>query len=129
MKDQVAIFSKQIVKQESRLAAANATIERLKLEAQGWAMEARAQKATVHACYEIVTGKTGEPGDWNGADPLRKYVAGLQDTIERLSAPVSDEELEPLHEKYGYFQFHDAQGAVSLKFANALIAARAQGPK
>ena len=49
--------------------------EALKLQAQVWALEARAQKATVHACYEAITGKTGEPGDWNGAEPIRRYVA------------------------------------------------------
>ena len=50
-------------------------VEALKLQAQVWASEARAQKATVHACYEAITGKTGEPGDWNGAEPIRRYVA------------------------------------------------------
>ena len=56
-------------------------VEAMKLQAQVWASEARAQKATVHACYEAITGKTGEPGDWNGAEPIRRYVAEERDAL------------------------------------------------
>jgi hypothetical protein len=57
-------------------------------------------------------------------------VAHTEDvlTIERLKAPVSDEELQPLHDKYGYFKYGDAQGDVSRKFVNDLLSARAAAP-
>jgi len=50
--------------------------------------------------------------------------AALKAQIARLSAPVTFAELLPLNEKYGWFQYGDAQGDKSLAFANSLIAAR-----
>lgn len=74
-----------LVQESVRLAEQLATAERerdaLKLEARIQAQEAHSQKATVHACYEIVTGKTGEPGDWNGAEPVRAYVSALRNEL------------------------------------------------
>jgi hypothetical protein len=52
----------------------------LKQQAKQWAMEAKAQKTTVHECYRAVTGGTGEPGDWHGAQPV----------IDALTAPAPD---------------------------------------
>jgi hypothetical protein len=52
----------------------------------------------------------------------------LKAQVERLKAPVSDEELQPLHDKYGYFKYGDAQGDVSRKFVNDLLSARAAAP-
>lgn len=53
--------------------------ERLKLEAQIHAQEARTQASIVKECYRAVTDGKGEPGDWNGARPVI-------DEIERLQA-------------------------------------------
>jgi hypothetical protein len=44
-------------------------------EARIWKQEALAQRSTVYAVYEICTEKTGEPGDWNGAEPVRALKA------------------------------------------------------
>ncbi|TFH84949.1 hypothetical protein EQG41_19705 [Billgrantia azerbaijanica] len=49
--------------------------ERLEQEARIHAQEARTQRATVQAIYQLVTGATGEPGDWHGAEPVRELVA------------------------------------------------------
>ena len=46
-------------------------------QAQIWKLEAASQKATVAECYQICTGATGEPGDWDGAEPVRALKAQL----------------------------------------------------
>ena len=80
------------------ITAQAAEIERLTQEAQGWAQEARTHKATVHEIYQLVTGATGEPGNWHGAEPVRTKLASQAAEIERLreqlrpSAPFTDED-------------------------------------
>jgi hypothetical protein len=60
-------------------------IDRLRLEAQTHAQEARTQRATVHEIYRLVTGGTGEPGDWNGAEPVRRAFERIrQDEREKV---------------------------------------------
>lgn len=56
-------------------------IERLKQEAQIHAQEARTANATIAEIYQIVTGKTGEPGNWHGAEPVRKCIEELRAAI------------------------------------------------
>lgn len=68
--------------ERDRLAEQNAALLR---EAQVWAGEARAQRATVHESYQAATGATGEPGDWNGAEPVRALAAER----DRLSAELA----------------------------------------
>ncbi|MCL6653536.1 hypothetical protein A6R70_14690 [Agrobacterium rubi] len=51
--------------------------DRLKLEAQGHAMEARGANSTIAEIYQIISGARGEPGNWNGAEPVRRYVSQL----------------------------------------------------
>ncbi|PMR73752.1 hypothetical protein [Billgrantia endophytica] len=51
--------------------------DRMRLEAQSHAQETRTHRATVHDIYQIVTGATGEPGNWNGAEPVRKAFGQL----------------------------------------------------
>lgn len=60
------------------LASKDAEIERLKtltetlkMQASCHAMEARGANATIHESYQAVTGATGEPGNWNGARPIK----------------------------------------------------------
>jgi outer membrane murein-binding lipoprotein Lpp len=63
--------------------------DRLKLEAQTHAQEARTANATIAEIYQLCTGGTGEPGSWNGAEPVRKLVAQvaeLKGEVERLKA-------------------------------------------
>lgn len=60
------------------LECALALVERLKMEAQVHAQEARTQRATVAECYRAATGGTGEPGSWHGAEPVRQRIAALE---------------------------------------------------
>ena len=55
-------------------------------QAQIWKQEATAQRATVHEAYRVCTGNTGEPGDWNGAEPIRKLAAERDALQAKLSA-------------------------------------------
>lgn len=66
------------------LAAKDALIDRLKLEAQIHSMEARGANATIGEIYQAVTGKTGEPGNWNGAQPVIEALAAKDAEIKRL---------------------------------------------
>ena len=77
------------------LTAKDAEIAALKLQAQSWSMEAKAQKATVCECYQAATGAKGEPGDWNGAKPIREAlaerdaeIAALKEKVKRLEGEL-----------------------------------------
>ncbi|NSX90088.1 hypothetical protein [Agrobacterium tumefaciens] len=50
----------------------------LRLQAQTHAIEARGANATINEIYQIISGGKGEPGNWNGAEPVRKFVAQMQ---------------------------------------------------
>ena len=52
-------------------------------QAQVWKQEARTQQATVYEGYQAVTGATGEPGDWNGAEPFKALVRERDEATER----------------------------------------------
>lgn len=67
-----------IVSLQSQLEAAEALADRLKLEAQCHAGEARAANSTIYEIYQVLSGSKGEPGNWNGAEPARAYVAASQ---------------------------------------------------
>jgi len=66
-----------------------AEIENLKHQAQIWKSEAKAQKATVYEAYRVCTGGTGEPGDWNGSEPIRALAAERDALQAKLSAMES----------------------------------------
>jgi hypothetical protein len=52
--------------------------DRLLREASIHAQEARTANATIAEIYQVLTGATGEPGNWNGAEPARKVMAELE---------------------------------------------------
>jgi Lar family restriction alleviation protein len=62
----------------TRLQAAEALVERLKLEAQAHASEARTANSTIYEIYQVISGGKGEPGNWNGAEPVRAYVQAAE---------------------------------------------------
>jgi len=64
-------------------------IERLKQEAQIHAQEARTANATIAEIYRVCSGGTGEPGNWNGAEPVRARIAELE---SQLAAAAKDAE-------------------------------------
>jgi hypothetical protein len=47
-------------------------------------MEARTANSTVNEIYQIISGGTGEPGNWNGAEPVRAYVASSQALVQSM---------------------------------------------
>lgn len=84
-----------LLSENAALAAENerqaALVERLKQEAQIHAQEARTANATIAEIYQCVTGATGEPGNWNGAAPVRELVERLRK--EHMTAINQREEL------------------------------------
>lgn len=80
-----AVYAKMATEERAKRAEAEA--ERLKQEARIWTQEARTQRATVHDCYQAVTGATGEPGDWHGAEPIRALVAERNALRRAMPAP------------------------------------------
>jgi hypothetical protein len=62
--------------------------ERLKLEAQIHAGEARGANAAIAEIYQLCTGATGEPGNWHGAEPVRKLIAEHAASLAAKEAEV-----------------------------------------
>ena len=79
-----------LAEKDAELQRAKALIDKLKLEAKCHAQEARTQARIVKECYQAVTGGTGEPGDWHGAEPVQKALAEKDAEIVRLQ----DERIE-----------------------------------
>jgi len=75
-------------------------VARLKLEAQGHAQEARTANATIAEIYQVCTGSTGEPGNWNGAEPVRQLAEQRAELLEALRGLY--DELERDHYGAGY---------------------------
>lgn len=82
--DQVKADNREIQRISELDAQSAAALEQARQQAQQWAQEAKTQRDTVHAAYQVCTGSTGEPGDWNGAEPIRKLAAQLEQAREAL---------------------------------------------
>lgn len=57
-------------------------------QAQIWKGEASCSNHTIGQIYQICTGAKGEPGNWNGADPVKALVAerdALRDRVAELT--------------------------------------------
>lgn len=60
-----------------RIRDLEAERDHLEHQARIHAQEARTQTATVHEIYRLCTGGEGEPGSWNGAEPVRRIISEL----------------------------------------------------
>lgn len=67
-----------------RIARLEDQVEACKMQARGWKLEARTQRATVLDCYRVVTKNRGVPGCWNGSEPVRQRIAELEAIIVDL---------------------------------------------
>jgi len=65
--------------------------ERLKQEAQIHAQEARTANNTIAEIYRLCTGATGEPGNWNGAEPVRQTLASNAAEYEAKDALIQSQ--------------------------------------
>ena len=85
---------------EARIAELEALSDRLLLEAQGHAQEARTANATIAEIYQVVSGGEGEPGNWHGASPVRTRIAAFDAEIAEKDARIAalEEEAERLRE-------------------------------
>jgi hypothetical protein len=70
-----------------RITALEALCERLKLEAQGHAQEAQTANATIAEIYQVCSGRTGEPGNWHGAEPVRERITALEAELHEINNP------------------------------------------
>jgi len=68
-----------------RVRQFEAQLEDARLQAQSHAQEARTQRATVQEIYQLVSGGQGEPGDWNGAEPVREALAAERERGDALA--------------------------------------------
>lgn len=72
---------------------AESLADRLRLAAKIHAGEARGANATINEAYQAVTGGTGEPGNWNGAEPIKRALAETRASLaeaKRLLTPFAD---------------------------------------
>jgi len=60
------------MRQKEREAAIS---EHRLMQAQIWASEAKTQRSIVREIYQITTFSSGEPGDWNGAKPVKELMS------------------------------------------------------
>jgi hypothetical protein len=70
--------------QATEIAELKALAANLKQEAQIHAMEARGANATINEINQFISGATGEPANWHGAQPVKEYVNGLKAQIAEL---------------------------------------------
>ena len=81
-----ASISERSARLRAEVEALKSLSERLKLEAQIHAQEARTANATIAECYQAVAGGKGEPGNWHGAQPVRDCIEALRADAERADA-------------------------------------------
>lgn len=67
----------------------NDLVERLRQEAIDHAGEARTANSTIYEIYQVISGATGEPGNWHGAEPVRAYVAAKEARIQALETELA----------------------------------------
>lgn len=111
----------------AELAATKAALADCKLQAQCHAIEARGANQTIGEIYQIVTGSTGEPGNWNGAVPVKDKFDALNARIAELEAALTN--LRPLGELIARGQLTQPRktGQSIIKIIDAALTAKASG--
>jgi hypothetical protein len=87
-------------------------VERLRMEAQLHAQEARTANATIAEIYQTISNYRGEPGNWNGAIPVSNFVVEvLQLLRDARNALSGNEKTEQLRRAIEIQSFLDKFGA------------------
>lgn len=81
--------------------------DRLKQEAQIHAMGSRCANATINEIYQIISGGKGEPGNWNGAEPVRRYAEAAEAEVKRLQAEIDRKSSMPSDHRYWEGRYRD----------------------
>ncbi len=125
--------------QHATITAQSALIERMKMEAQIHAQEARTANATIAEIYQCVCGATGEPGNWNGAEPVREKLTAQDARIAELERDAarldhlqkrgSTVELVNISDECRDFRVGGLHAAVSPSIRTAIDAAMQQGER
>jgi len=80
----LASFRKAYTRAETEIKRLTELADRLKLEAQSHASEARTANSTIYEIYQVLSGGKGEPGNWHGAEPAQRYVETAEARIKAL---------------------------------------------
>ena len=67
--------------------------ETLKNEAQIHAMEAKSANATINEINQFISGATGEPANWHGAQPVKEFVNNLKAQLAALTQVIVERDL------------------------------------
>lgn len=59
--------------QQVEIERLGAERDALEQQAVQWKGEAMAHKSSLHEAYQVLTGATGEPANWNGARPFKQF--------------------------------------------------------
>ena len=90
MRHDILALHKELERLRAQVAELEDQKEAVIQQAQIWKQEARTMQNTVAECYQAVTGSTGEPGDWNGAKPVREAISELKGERDRSLSKVRE---------------------------------------
>lgn len=79
--DKIALLTTRAESTDAALRDALELAERLKVETQGHASEARTANSTIYEVYQVLSGGRGQLGNWNSAEPARQFVAQVQEVL------------------------------------------------
>jgi hypothetical protein len=81
IKEEFDADMRTIAELQKRIGELEAERDSLKLQAVAQAQEMRSHKSSLHEAYQYITGATGEPGNWNGARPIKEAVDKLRQAL------------------------------------------------
>lgn len=88
------LIAERLAYREQHIATLEAELAACKQQAQIHAQEARTANATIAEIYQVCTGGKGEPGNWHGAEPVRRRIAQLEQALSTAVMLLSDHEHE-----------------------------------
>lgn len=78
----------------------------LTMQAKGHAQEARTANSTIYEIYQAISGAKGEPGNWNGAQPVIEYIETAETRVAQL-----EEAIGPFAADAGIYDPDDMDGS------------------